>query len=255
MPFLIGSVVFYILSSLLFFLKVFLGLNLRQLPLISLSLSLLLYTAYFFQRYFLTGHFPIGDVYGMVSLMGNVLVLIFLSTHLLLRRNVADFGLIIAFIGFLTTLLGLPAKEVGYKNPFYVYHILSAALSYASLILAGVSSLIKFLVEKKLRSKHIEGFMVPINLLRRMERIFLNIGFIFLTLTLIFGSLWAKNFLGKHWINDPKLILTLILWIYYAIIVHLNLVRGLKPSTLSIISIFGSILIVGSLIFIRHSVG
>ncbi len=255
MPFLIGSVVFYILSSLLFFLKVFLGLNLRQLPLISLSLSLLLYTAYFFQRYFLTGHFPIGDVYGMVSLMGNVLVLIFLSTHLLLRRNVADFGLIIAFIGFLTTLLGLPAKEVGYKNPFYVYHILSAALSYASLILAGVSSLIKFLVEKKLRSKHIEGFMVPINLLRRMERIFLNIGFIFLTLTLIFGSLWAKNFLGKHWINDPKLILTLILWIYYAIIVHLNLVRGLKPSTLSIISIFGSILIVGSLVFIRHSVG
>jgi ABC-type transport system involved in cytochrome c biogenesis permease subunit len=254
MHFLMASLVLYILSALFFFLKVFVGIELKKIPMFSLLASFSLYVVYFFQRYISTGHFPIGDVYGMVSLMGNLLVLIFVSINLLLKRNIGDFGLIVAFIGFLTTLLGLPAKEVGYKNPFYVYHILSAAIAYASLILGGLSSLIKFVVEKKLKSKHIGGFMIPVNLLRKMERLLLNIGFIFLTLTLIFGSMWARDFLGKHWINDPKLILTLGLWIYYAFLVYLNLIKGLKPAQLSFLSLLGSLFVLTSIAFIRHTV-
>ncbi|NPA41556.1 MAG: cytochrome c biogenesis protein CcsA [Aquificae bacterium] len=254
MLFLLSSVILYVVSGVLFFLKVFLGINLKSLPTLSLLLSFILYALYFFQRYFSTGHFPVGDVYSMVSLMGNLLVVIFVVVNLGLKRNIGDFGLIVAFIGFLTTFLGLPAKEVGYKNPFYVYHILSAAVAYASLILAGASSLIKFAVEKKLKAKHIGGFMIPVNLLRKMERILLNLGFIFLTLTLIFGSLWAKDYLGRHWINDPKLILTLGLWLYYAVLVHLNLIKGLKPSQLSFLSMVGFVFVLASLAFIRHTV-
>ncbi len=254
MIFLILSVVLYSVSALLFFLKVFVGMNLRSVPTLSLLLSFALYTIFFFQRYIATGHFPVGDIYGMVSLSGNLLVILFALVNTFMKRNLADFGFIVAVIGLLTTLLGLPAREVGYKNPFYVYHVLSAGVAYASLILGGLSSLIKIFVERKLKAKHIEGFMVPINLLRRMEKALLNLGFIFLTLTLIFGSIWAKNFLGKHWVNDPKLILTLGLWIYYAVVVHLNLVRGLKPTRLSILSLIGFLLVIGSLALIRHSV-
>ncbi|RLJ70872.1 ABC-type uncharacterized transport system permease subunit [Hydrogenivirga caldilitoris] len=248
------SVIIYLLSGVLFLLRTFFGVNLKNLPTFGLLLALILYILHFFGVYHSTGRFPVGDVYGMVSLMGNLLTLIFIALDLVLRKNVADFGLIVAFIGFLTTLVGLPAQKVGYKNPFYVYHILSAGVAYASLILAGISSGVKFIVERKLKAKHIEGFMVPVNLLRKMERVLLNLGFIFLTLTLIFGSIWAKNYLGKHWINDPKLILTLMMWIYYAIVIHLNLVKGLKPSRLSLLSFLGFIMVVGSILFIRHTV-
>lgn len=255
MPLLLASVVFYLLSGALFALRTFFGVNLRSLPILSLLIAFLLYLAHFFKVYSSTGHFPVGDIYGMVSLVGNFLILIFIILELIFKKNVADFGLIVAFIGFLTTLVGLPADRVGYKNPFYVYHILSAGIAYASLILAGISSGIKFIVERKLKAKHIEGFMVPVNLLRKIERILLNVGFIFLTLTLIFGSIWAKDYLGRHWINDPKLILTLIIWIYYALVIHLNLVRGLRPSKLSLLSFLGFLVVVGSIAFIRHTVG
>lgn len=248
------SVIVYLLSGALFALRAFLGLNLRSFPVLSLLIAFFLYLSHFLKLYLSTGHFPVGDVYGMVSLMGNFLILMFLVLDLIFKKNVADFGLIVAFIGFLTTLVGLPAQKVGYRNPFYVYHVLSAAVAYASLILAGLSSAVKFLVEKKLKSKHIEGFMVPVNLLRKMERILLNTGFIFLTLTLVFGSVWAKSFLGKHWINDPKLILTLLIWLYYAFVIHLNLVRSLKPSRLSLLSFLGFLVVLGSMILIRHTV-
>ncbi len=255
MSLLLLSVGFYLLASILYFMRTFLGVGPKSFPTFAVALSLFLYLLHFFGVYHSTGHFPVGDIYGMVSLVGNLSVLIFIVLDVTLKKNVADFGLIVSFFGFLTTLVGLPAHKVGYKNPFYVYHILSAGVAYASLILAGVSSGVKFIVEKKLKTKHIEGFMVPINLLRKMEKILLNVGFIFLTLTLVFGSIWAKDFFGKHWINDPKLILTLGLWVYYAVVIHLNLVRGLKPSRLSLLSILGLLMVFGSIIFIRHTVG
>jgi len=247
------SVFLYLLSSLLFALRTFFGVNLGNLPTFVLVLAFSLYLIHFLKVYTSTGVFPVGDIYGMVSLVGNFLILIFVILDLFFKKNVADFGFIVGLIGFLTTLVGLPAQKVGYKNPFYVYHILSAALAYASLILGGISSSVKFLVEIKLRSKHIEGFMVPVNLLRKMERVLLNMGFVFLTLTLIFGSLWARDFLGRHWINDPKLVLTLLIWIYYAFLIHLNLVKGLKPSRLSLMSFLGFIMVLGSIILIRHT--
>ena len=254
MALLLLSVGVYLLSAALFALRTFLGLNLKNLPLFALLIALLLYAGHFFRIYASTGHFPVGDIYGMVSLVGNSLTLMFVILELVFRKKAADFGFIVAFIGFLTTLVGLPAHKVGYKNPLYVYHILSAAVAYASLILAGISSAIKFLVERKLRSKHLEGLMVPVNLLMRMERILLGVGFIFLTLNLIFGSLWARSFLGRHWINDPKLILTLCIWVYYAFLIHMNLIRGLKPSRLSLLSIVGFLIVLGSIVLIRHRV-
>jgi len=254
MPLLLLAVLLYLLSAAMFAFRTFKGIGFRNIPSVLLLAGFLSYAVYFVHRYVSSGHFPIGDIYGMVSLIGNLLVLLFAFMTLCFRRNVMDFGMIIAFIGFLTTLVGVPAKEVGYKNPFYVYHILSAAVAYASLILGGIASLIKLVVEKKLKTKHIEGFMVPVNLLRRIERGFLNAGFLFLTFTLIFGSLWAKSFLGKHWINDPKLILTLFLWVYYAFLTHLNLVKGIRPSRLSFLSFLGFLMVVVSIALIRHSV-
>ncbi len=249
-----GGAVFYLISGGFFFLRTFLGIGWSFAGYISMGIALSLYLYNFISVYIQMGRFPVGDPYGMASLMGNLLVLIYLIVSILMRKNLADFGFLVAFLGFLTTLAGIPAKKLGYPNPFYVYHILSAGVAYASLILAGISSAVKFIVERKLKAKHIEGFMMPVNLLRKLERLLINLGFIFLTLTLIFGSIWAKAHLGTHWINDPKLFLTLMLWIYYAGIIHLNLLRGLKPAQLSAMSLLGFILSVGSLLFIRHSV-
>ena len=254
MSFLFGSVVLYLISSLLYFFRLFTGLNFRFLPGGLLVGALFLYLAFFLKRYADTGHFPVGDIYGMVSLSGNLIVVLFILAEVFIKREVGNFGFIIAFMGFLTSLVGLPASEVGYRNPFYVYHILSAGLAYASLILGGVSSLVRIFVEKKLRSKHLGGFMIPVNLLRKMERIFMNVGFIFLTLILIFGSIWSKSYLGRHWVNDPKLILTLALWIYYALILHINLLKGIQPSKFSALSVLGMIMVLTNIALIRHTV-
>ncbi len=254
MPLIYWGAILYLISGSLFFLKTFFGVGRSLPPFLFMGTGFALQLLHFIGTYAEVRSFPVGDPYGMAYLIGSMLVLMFMVINLLFGRDLSDFGFLIAVLGFLTSVAGIPAKEGSYRNPFYVYHILSASLAYASIILGGIASATKFLVERKLRTKHVEGLMVPVNLLRKMERILINTGFIFLTLTLIFGSLWAKAHVGSHWINDPKLLLTLILWLYYAFLMHLNLLKGLRPVQLSAMSVIGFIVAVVSLIFIRHTV-
>ncbi len=254
MPLIYGGAFLYLLSGGIFFLKTFLNAG-RTLPaFVFMTAGLALQLLHFTATYAEVHRFPVGDPYGMTYMIGNTLVLMFLVINLILRRDLSDFGFLIAMLGFLSSIAGVPARGTGYENPFYVYHILSASVAYASIILGGISSAMKFVVEKKLKTKHVEGLMMPVNLLRKMERILINLGFIFLTLTLIFGSLWSKAYLGTHWINDPKLVLTLLLWLYYTFLMHINLLKGLRPAQLSAMSVIGMGIAIVSLIFIRHTV-
>jgi heme exporter protein C len=43
-----------------------------------------------------------------------------------------------------------------------------------------------------------------------------EVGIVFLTITLILGSIWAKPIWGAWWVWDPRLTATLILWFMYA---------------------------------------
>ncbi len=56
---------------------------------------------------------------------------------------------------------------------------------------------------------------------------FVNIGFSFLTMGIIFGALWAKTAWGHYWTWDPKETWALITWMSYLLYLH---VRFRHPS-------------------------
>jgi len=244
------GIVFYFLAfifSLVYhFLSVF-----KRPTLFSLFLGWFFYMAYVIKMALDIGSFPFADTYGFYSLLGNGM-LFFLLLISFKQEQLQKFLAFFSLMGILSTLLALPAEPSPYKSPLYSLHITSALFSYAFALLGGFFSLIKFMVEAKLKQKSLSGFFMPLNLLRRGERLFINLSFIFFTLTLIFGSLWSRSFFGQHWINDPKLIYVLFLWLYYAILVHLNLLQRIKPKTLSYGIIIGALLVILSLLFIRH---
>ncbi len=253
MLFLVFSTFLYLMSFVFFLLKTFRKINSRNLPHFLLILAFLSYLIYVAVRFLQIGAFPVGDFHGTVALIGNILAGSFAIMLVFLRKKVEDFGFAIAFVGFLTTLLGLPSTKGGFADPLFILHIVSAAGSYAFIILGGTASLLRLFIERRLKGRNISSLFLPLSILKRMERVAVNLSFILLTLTLIFGSFWTKDFLGRHWINDPKLIFTLGLWLYYAVMVHLNIVRGIKPSRFSYLSITGLTVAIAGILWIRHS--
>jgi len=50
-------------------------------------------------------------------------------------------------------------------------------------------------------------------------------GFLFLTIGIITGAVWANSAWGKYWTWDPKETWSLITWLVYAIFMHLRMMR------------------------------
>jgi cytochrome c-type biogenesis protein CcsB len=65
------------------------------------------------------------------------------------------------------------------------------------------------------------------------------IGFAFFTIATIFGSLWAAESWGRYWSWDPKETWALIVWINYAVWLHMRLTRTLRGTILAWWAIVG----------------
>lgn len=223
----------------------------RWLPLLLLAFGIFFYFLQVFLLSIRLGALPFADIYSFYSLLGTLTVLVFLILSLK-NEQFSRFFAFYAFLGVLSDLFLFPAEPSPYKSPLYTLHILFALLSYLGMFFSGLSSILKLLVESKLKHKSLSGFFLPLEFLRLSERVLVNFCLVFLTLTLIFGSLWTRSYIGRHWISDPKLLFTLFLWLYYAVVVHLNLLKHIKPKGFSRAVVAGALLGLLNLLFVRH---
>jgi cytochrome c-type biogenesis protein CcsB len=71
----------------------------------------------------------------------------------------------------------------------------------------------------------------------------INIGFPFLTMAIITGSLWAESAWGRFWNWDPKEVWSLITWFIYAVVLHLRLTAGWRKKRAAMLSVIGFIVV------------
>ncbi len=247
------SSIAYLVSFILFLFTSIKGYNFRRPAIVSTIIGFSLYISYLIYLYIRIGEFPVGDHYGTIALIGNTIVFIYLFLYLALKRELSDFGFAITFTALFCNILGIPAKSSQYNDPLYTLHIISATVAYSFIFIGGIFSFIRLIIERQLKQKKIGKFHTPVSLLRNMEKLSVNSAFVALTLTIIFGSFWAREFFGRHWIDDFKLIITMMLWFYYAFLVHPYSRRSLGPYKYSLLTLVGTVGSLINLIFIRHS--
>ncbi|MCX7914655.1 MAG: cytochrome c biogenesis protein CcsA, partial [Thermodesulfovibrionales bacterium] len=95
------------------------------------------------------------------------------------------------------------------RSNWLFFHVLSSIASYSFFVIAGVYGVIYY-INKNV--KKIEPYIYNI----------LKIAFLFLTIGIITGAIWAEDAWGRYWSWDPKETWSLITWFFYAIILHLK---------------------------------
>jgi cytochrome c-type biogenesis protein CcsB len=65
------------------------------------------------------------------------------------------------------------------------------------------------------------------------------LGFLFLSVGIITGAVWANSAWGRYWGWDPKETWSLITWIVYATLLHARMMRGWRGKRTAILSIGG----------------
>ena len=104
------------------------------------------------------------------------------------------------------------------RSAWFGVHIGSAVLSYAAFVIAGSIALRYLLTVKKGNADS--------RTLRQMDYLSYRLvafGFLFLTVVLLSGAIWAEQAWSSFWTWDPKEVWALITWIIYAVYLHLHL--------------------------------
>lgn len=111
------------------------------------------------------------------------------------------------------------------RSAWFGVHIGSAVLSYASFVIAGSISLRYLLTVKKENADQ-----KALDQMDYLSYRMVAFGFLFLTVVILSGAIWAEQAWSAFWTWDPKEVWALITWIIYAVYLHLRL-RGKRKGT------------------------
>jgi len=125
------------------------------------------------------------------------------------------------------------------KSNWLIAHVVTCFLGYAGFALAFGLSLTYFIKPKQPGNSVIFSRLPDEEIIDELTYQMVVFGFLFLTIGIITGAVWANSAWGKYWSWDPKETWSLITWFVYAIFLHLRMMRGWHGRNLALVSITG----------------
>jgi ABC-type transport system involved in cytochrome c biogenesis permease subunit len=175
------------------------------------------------------GHPPLVGTTAAVS--GFVWLLGLAYLYVELTSDERSMGL---FVSVLLVLLAiLPALDPGIsplppvlQSPLFAVHVLAMLFAYASFALAGVLGLTYVLMFNEIKAKHLGFFYTRLPSLRILDVMngrAVAVGWIFLTIGVTIGGIWATQVQGSSdpraqamSIADPKILVAVVSWMLYS---------------------------------------
>lgn len=249
----------------LFYSIVILAAKRRMVFAIPLSASIIglgLNTVWIVVRAAQVGRVPLlGHSQELFSFLAWALVLYFLVTYFMYRtKALAAFLFPLVFLFLLVAWL-FPAEsrppamvEGVFGSWLFPLHTVLILLSYAAFFVMFVVGVMYLIQERELKSKKFSFVFFRMPSLKTCDEIgsrALHLGFVLLTLGMLFGMLLYEKREGRFWHNDPKEFIALLTWALYMGIIHNRLLSGWRGRKAAFFSIVGFSLIVFSLVGAR----
>ena len=179
------------------------------------------------------GHAPLVGTTAAISAFVWLLGLAYLYVEL-----TSDERSIGVFVAMLLVVLGLfPALDAEVsrrppvlQSPWFTIHILAVLFAYASFALAAVLGLTYVLMFKEIRAKHLGFFYTRLPSLRVLDVMngrAIVVGWIFLTIGVAVGAIWAMQVRSSPdpraqamSLGDPKILFAVVCWMLYSFAVY-----------------------------------
>jgi cytochrome c-type biogenesis protein CcsB len=198
------------------------------------------------------GHAPLSNFYESLIFFAWTIVLLYLIIEWRLKNR--SIGVFVLPIAFLLMAYASIAPGVNHKieplipalqSNWLTAHVLTCFMGYAAFTVAFALGIMFFI--KSAAGPDVSGRSAFIRLLPteyHMDELMYysaTLGFIFLTLGIATGSVWAHYAWGAYWQWDPKETWSLITWLSYAVMLHVRLVRGWRGKRMAAMAIVGFI--------------
>jgi len=177
------------------------------------------------------GHVPVAGATSAISTFVWLLALSYLYTELTTDERAMG----VFILPLLVALQTLPAARPGVeansdvlKGPLFGVHVSSLLFAYASFALACMIGITYMLQFKEIKAKHLGFFytrLPSLQVLDRMNHVAIVIGWIFLTVGLVVGFVWAAQArsyaagspqVQAMSVTDPKILVAIVCWVIYS---------------------------------------
>ena len=174
------------------------------------------------------GHVPVTNATTAISTTVWLLALAYLYTEMTTDERAMGAFILPLMVALQTIPAMNPATEARsevLQGPLFGIHVSSVLFAYASFALAGVIGITYVLLFKEIKAKHLGFFyarLPSLQVLDRMNQRAIMIGWIFLTLGIISGAVWASTYAGPDprmaamSLQDPKIFVALVCWGVYS---------------------------------------
>ena len=190
------------------------------------------------------------DTHETLSLLGLLLTFAFLV--LAMRYRTVAFGIFLLPISVLLTLV--PAFRAGHETlayplvgPAWIFlHVALLLAAYAALLTSLLASVLYLMQERRLKSKHLLPVRATLPPLETIDQIALKsllFGLPCMTTGLLIGSVVALETTGPAFFRDPKVLLSLAMWIAYMLMIYIRQHSGLRGRRAVYLSSFAFFLV------------
>lgn len=192
------------------------------------------------------GHAPLSNLYESLIFFAMTIAL----THLFIeyRYKLRFVGVVASPIAFLVMAYASLPKVNDAIQPlipalqsnWLIAHVMTCFVGYSAFAIAfGVS--IMFLLKPSGNGPQsgIVSRFPDFDILDDLTHQMVMFGFLFLSIGIITGAVWANQAWGRYWGWDPKETWSLITWLIYATLLHARLMRDWKGKKIAVLSCVG----------------
>ncbi len=193
------------------------------------------------------GHAPLSNMYESLIFFSWALIIVYLFIERKYKtRIIGAFATPIAFLAMAYASLSPDINDrikplvPALKSNWLIAHVITCFLGYSAFAIAfGISWMYIFKgKDTEVKSRLLIHFPET-GVLDELTHQVVMFGFLFLSIGIITGSVWANSAWGSYWSWDPKETWSLITWFIYAVLLHARLMRGWRGKRIAYISILG----------------
>ena len=196
------------------------------------------------------GHVPLANLYESMIFFSWAIILIYLIIEWRIKSEII--GVFVVPIAFLAMAYASIAPDISNRieplipalqSNWLTSHVVTCFMGYAAFTVAFGCGLIYLLKNKeKGNVEKPSDFLGKLPALATLDTLIyqsISLGFIFLTIGIMTGSIWAHYAWGSYWSWDPKETWSLITWLIYASLLHSRYIRGWRGKRMAILAIIG----------------
>jgi len=181
----------------------------------------------------LSGQITMASVHNAESVLGFLIMVVFMIVYLVYQTTSP--GIVVFPLVFLLTFVAATGEQPflltspGLARGWLFAHIALIFTGYAALVLSFGASVLYLIQERSLKSKKGGGLLSRLPALEVIDEIgfrSLLLGFPFMTLGLIAGTVVAQATYGRVDLLDPKILLSILMWIVYLIMLYTRWTAG-----------------------------